>query len=48
MTWKDYLTSDERERINSIPQERKELTAEYRMIYERARKRMERDNVEPN
>lgn len=44
MDWKDYLTDDERKRIESIPQERKELTLEYRAIYERCRKRMERDN----
>lgn len=44
MNWKQYLTDAERKRIEAIPQERKELTAEYRTIYERCRKRMERDD----
>jgi len=42
MDWKQYLTAEERERIEAIPSERAALTKEYRTIYERCRKRMER------
>ncbi len=42
MTWRDYLKPAEIERLDSIPAERRALTAEYKAIYERARKRLER------
>jgi hypothetical protein len=42
--WQDYLSAPERQRINSIPAERKALTTEYRKIYDRCRKRMEADS----
>lgn len=38
--WQDYLTAAEREEIKSIPEKRKALTARYRQIYDRCRKRM--------
>lgn len=39
--WQDFLTDEERQRIDAIPAERKALTAEYKRIYDRCRKRME-------
>ncbi len=45
MTWRDYLKPAEVERLDAIPAERRALTAEYKTIYTRARKRMERDNA---
>lgn len=39
--WQDFLNADERQRIDAIPAERKALTAEYKRIYDRCRKRME-------
>lgn len=44
MDWKDFLTAAERERITAIPTERAALTAEYRQIYDRCRKRMEKSS----
>ncbi len=40
MNWTDYLTDQERERLTQINRERRSLTAEYRRIYDRCRKRM--------
>lgn len=42
MIWQDFLTPAERARIEAIPAERLALTKEYRTLYERCRKRMER------
>lgn len=42
MNWTDFLKPDERGRIDAIPRERQKLTAEYRRIYDRCRKRMEK------
>ena len=41
--WRDYLNDAERAEIDAIPSKRKALTARYRMIYDRCRKRMEQD-----
>ncbi|MBK6800389.1 MAG: hypothetical protein IPG83_02560 [Novosphingobium sp.] len=43
MSWRDFLTDQERQRLDAIPLERAALTLEYRTIYNRARKRMERE-----
>lgn len=43
MSWRDFLTDQERQRLDAIPSERAALTVEYRTIYNRARKRMERE-----
>ena len=49
--WRDHLTPEEAARLKAIPAERRALTREYKLIFERcrqrelrARKRMERDN----
>jgi hypothetical protein len=42
LNWQDFLTPAEKARIEAIPDERIALTKEYRTLYERARKRMER------
>ncbi len=39
MEWKTHMTEPERERIAFIESERPRLTAEYRRIYDRCRKR---------
>ncbi len=42
MDWKEHLPADERERLEQIDRERANLTAEYRRIYDRWRKRQRR------
>jgi len=44
MEWTDFLTDQERARLAAIEGERKELRFEYRRIYDRCRKRMEKAN----
>lgn len=40
--WRDHLTPDERKRMDEIKAERLALNREYRRIFDRARKRVER------
>ncbi len=40
MIWRDYLTTDERARLDQIKQDNAALKSEYRRIYDRCRKRM--------
>lgn len=40
--WRTHLTPDERERMGEIKAERSALNREYRRIFDRARKRVER------
>lgn len=41
--WRDFLTDAERERLEQIKVENRNLKAEHRRIYDRCRKRMGRD-----
>jgi len=43
--WRDTLTEDEAQRLEEIPAERYALSAEYRRIFDRARKRADRGRV---
>jgi hypothetical protein len=45
VNWRDHLTPDEADRITSLRTEGASLTKEYRTIYDRCRKRMERQNA---
>lgn len=39
MNWRDFLTPEESERLKAIPFERRKLTKEYKLIFERCRQR---------
>lgn len=41
--WRDFLTDDERNRLDEIKSENRKLKAEHRRIYDRCRKRMAKD-----
>ena len=40
--WRDHLTDDERRRLDEIDVEKRDLIAERRRIFDRARKRLDR------
>jgi len=42
MQWKDFLEPQEAERLAELDRQRASLTKEYRRIYDRCRKRMEK------
>ena len=43
MTWKDFLTAPEVKRIAKLAEVKRATSKEYRQIFDRARKRMERE-----
>lgn len=45
MNWRNHLNPAERERLDEIKGARRSLTAEYRRIYDRCRKRMGKANA---
>lgn len=46
MDWTEFLTDQERARLAEIEVTRRSLTAEYRRIYDRCRKRMNAPKVQ--
>lgn len=46
--WREHLNPKEANRLDEIESEKLALRQESRRIYDRARKRMERANTEPN
>ena len=43
--WPDYLTAEERDQLDQIEQQRKALRRERHTIYERAKKRRQRQSI---
>jgi len=41
--WRDFLTDDERNRLDELKAENRKIKAEHRRIYDRCRKRMAKD-----